>query len=175
MASISPKMSSAERRSIAFTSWVHSISRGPRIGVSQVSCGFLHRTNSVKFRIRAVAETFELGKDKPNPVAVFAAVFQFCHHARDNGLLRVDESLQVVIVIHKHGLSQLPFSSRLWLTRNTCPSGWRKCISRTCQGMLLGGNVTSSPAATHCLCIESTSSTHTDIHTPLSLTSSPSF
>ena len=71
--------------------------------MSQVSCGFLHRNNSVKFRIRAVAETFELGKDKPNPVAVFAAVFQFCHHARDNGLLRVDESLQVVIVIHKHG------------------------------------------------------------------------
>src|SRR5438309_6403510 len=53
-------------------------------------------------------------------------------------------------------------------TRNTWPSGWRRCISRTFHGISVGGNVTSSPAATHCLCISSTSSTQTDIQTPLS-------
>jgi hypothetical protein len=40
--------------------------------------------------------------------------------------------------------------------------------------MSSGGKVTSSPAATHCLWTSSTSSTHTDIHTPLSAVSSPS-
>ena len=40
--------------------------------------------------------------------------------------------------------------------------------------MSFGGNVTSSPTATHCLWTSSTSSTHTDIHTPLSAVSSPS-
>jgi hypothetical protein len=39
--------------------------------------------------------------------------------------------------------------------------------------MSSGGKVTSSPAATHCLWTSSTSSTHTDIHTPLSAVSSP--
>src|SRR5205814_652816 len=65
-------------------------------------------------------------------------------------------------------------SSSPLLTRNTWPSGWRTCISRTFQGMSVGGNVTSRPAATHCLCTASTSSTQTDIHTPLSHSSSPS-
>jgi hypothetical protein len=37
------------------------------------------------------------------------------------------------------------------LTRNTCPSACRTCISRTFQGMSVGGKVTSSPAATQCL------------------------
>src|SRR5580704_11711527 len=60
------------------------------------------------------------------------------------------------------------------LTRNTCPSGCRKCISRAFHGMFVGGKVTSNPAATHCLWTSSTSSTHTDIHTPLSAVSSPS-
>src|SRR5467141_4172643 len=59
-------------------------------------------------------------------------------------------------------------------TRNTCPSGCRTCISRTFHGMFVGGKVTSSPAATHSLWTSSTSSTHTDIHTPLSAVSSPS-
>ncbi len=36
-------------------------------------------------------------------------------------------------------------------TRNTCPSGCRRCISRTFHGMSVGGKVTSSPAATHCV------------------------
>ena len=54
------------------------------------------------------------------------------------------------------------------LTRNTCPSGWRGFISRTFHGMLVGGNVISNPAAMQCLCISSTSSTQTDIQTPLS-------
>src|SRR5215471_9020470 len=58
--------------------------------------------------------------------------------------------------------------------RNTWPSGWRRCISRTFHGILVGGNVTSKPAATQCLCISSTSSTQTDIQTPLSPCSSPS-
>src|SRR6202035_5406250 len=40
--------------------------------------------------------------------------------------------------------------------------------------MLVGRNVTSNPAATHRLWTSSTSSTHTDIHTPLSAVSSPS-
>src|SRR5258708_21816792 len=43
------------------------------------------------------------------------------------------------------------------LTRNTCPSGWRRCISRTFHGMSVGGEVTSNPAATHCLWTSSTS------------------
>src|SRR5260370_17529370 len=60
------------------------------------------------------------------------------------------------------------------LTRNTCPSGCRTCISRTLHGMSVGGKVTSSPAATHCLWTSSTSSTHTDIHVPLSAVWSPS-
>src|SRR5260370_27753010 len=34
--------------------------------------------------------------------------------------------------------------------------------------MSVGGKVTSSPVATHCLWTSSTSSTQTDIHTPLS-------
>jgi len=54
------------------------------------------------------------------------------------------------------------------LTRNTWPSGWRRCISRTFHGILVGGNVISSPAVRQCLCISSTSSTQTDIQTPLS-------
>ena len=36
------------------------------------------------------------------------------------------------------------YSLRLWmslLTRNTWPSGWRKCISRTFHGMSVGGKV----------------------------------
>src|SRR6266404_6096749 len=60
------------------------------------------------------------------------------------------------------------------LTRKTCPSGCRTCISRTFHGISAGGNVTSSPAATHCLWTSSTSLTHTDIQTPLSAVSSPS-
>jgi len=60
------------------------------------------------------------------------------------------------------------------LTRKTCPSGCRTCISRTFHGMSSGGKVTSSPAATHCLWTSSTSLTHTDIQTPLSAVSSPS-
>src|SRR5882762_2350494 len=60
------------------------------------------------------------------------------------------------------------------LTRNTCPSGCRTCISLTLHGMFVGGKVTSSPAATHSLWTSSTSSTHTDIQTPLSAVSSPS-
>jgi hypothetical protein len=60
------------------------------------------------------------------------------------------------------------------LTRNTCPSGCLTCISRTCHGISPGGKVTSSPAATHCLWTSSTSSTHTDIQTPLSAVSSTS-
>src|ERR1700731_1319257 len=60
------------------------------------------------------------------------------------------------------------------LTRKTCPSGCRTCISRTFHGMSAGGKVTSSPAATHCLWTSSTSLTHTDIQTPLSAVSSPS-
>ena len=59
------------------------------------------------------------------------------------------------------------------LTRNTCPSGCRTCISRTFHGILVGGNVTSNPAATQCMWISSTSSTHNDIHTPLSAVWSP--
>ena len=51
-------------------------------------------------------------------------------------------------------------------TRNTWPSGWRRCISRTFHGISVSGNVISSPAATQCLCISSTSSTQTDIQTP---------
>src|SRR5690242_7921137 len=39
--------------------------------------------------------------------------------------------------------------------------------------MSVGGNVTSSPAATHCLWTSSASATHTDIHAPLSAVSSP--
>ena len=39
--------------------------------------------------------------------------------------------------------------------------------------MSVGGKVTSTWAATHCLWTSSTSSTHTDIHTPLSAVSSP--
>src|SRR5882762_754767 len=58
-------------------------------------------------------------------------------------------------------------------TRNTCPSGCRRCISRTFHGILVGGKVMSSPAATHCLWTSSTSSTQTDIHAPLSAVSSP--
>src|SRR5882762_4623405 len=60
------------------------------------------------------------------------------------------------------------------LTRKTCPSGCRTCISRTFHGISAGGNATSSPAATHCLWTSSTSLTHTDIQTPLSAVSSPS-
>jgi hypothetical protein len=34
--------------------------------------------------------------------------------------------------------------------RKTWPSGWRTCISRTFQGMSVGGQVTSSPCARQC-------------------------
>src|SRR5262245_47822791 len=69
----------------------------------------------------------------------------------------------------------LPYSSSSPLPiRNTCPSGCRRCISRTLHGMLVGGNVTSRPAATHSLCTASTSSTQTDIQAPLSAVWSPS-
>lgn len=57
--------------------------------------------------------------------------------------------------------------------RNTCPSGCRTCISRAFHGISVGGNVTSKPAATHCLCTSSTLSTAIHIHTPLSAVSSP--
>ena len=67
-----------------------------------------------------------------------------------------------------------PYPPMPLLTRNTCPSGCRTCISRVFHGMSVGGKTTSSPAATHCLWTSSTSSTHTDIHTPLSAVSSRS-
>jgi hypothetical protein len=65
-------------------------------------------------------------------------------------------------------------SSRPLLTRNTCPSGCRRCISRTLHGMSVGGKAMSSPAAKHCLWTSSTSSTQTDIQAPLSAVWSPS-
>ncbi len=71
-------------------------------------------------------------------------------------------------------LALKPYSPMPLLTRNTCPSGCRTCISRVFHGMSVGRKVTFSPAATHCLWTSSTSSTHTDIHTPLSAVSSPS-
>src|SRR5512132_3072704 len=36
------------------------------------------------------------------------------------------------------------------LIRNTCPSGWRTCISRTFHGMSVGGQVTSIPCSRQC-------------------------
>src|SRR5580704_17248768 len=65
-------------------------------------------------------------------------------------------------------------SSLPLLIRNTCPSGCRTCVSRTPHGVSVGGKVTSSLDETHSLSTSSTSSTHTDIHTPLSAASSPS-
>src|SRR5262249_52159009 len=56
----------------------------------------------------------------------------------------------------------------------TCPSGCRTCISRTFQGMSVGGQVISKPCSRQRRCTASTSSTHIDIHTPLSAESSPS-
>lgn len=70
--------------------------------------------------------------------------------------------------LHSHAALRMPL-----LIRKTCPSGWRTCISRTFHGMFVGGNTISTPAATHSLWTSSTSSTHTDIHTPLSAVSSP--
>ena len=64
-------------------------------------------------------------------------------------------------------------SSTPSLTRKPCPSGCRTCISRTFHGMSVGGKVTSSSAAKHCLWTSSTSSTQTDIQAPLSAVSSP--
>lgn len=66
----------------------------------QIGRGLLHRSNSIEFRIRTVTETFDLGKDEPNPVAVFATLFELCDNAVNDGLLRIDETLQVVFVIH---------------------------------------------------------------------------
>jgi hypothetical protein len=60
------------------------------------------------------------------------------------------------------------------LTRNTCPSGCRTCISRTFQGMSVGGKVTSTRADKQSLWTSSTSSTQIDIQTPWSKLSSPS-
>ena len=50
-----------------------------------------------------------------------------------------------------HAAFETHSSAMPLVTRNTCPSGCRTCISRTFQGMLVGGKVTSSPAVTHCL------------------------
>src|SRR5271167_2182132 len=89
------------------------------------------------------------------------------------------QSRQVVVTSPLHSLppqiSQFYFlGSNPRPTRNTCPSGCRRCISRTFHGISVGGNVISSPAAMQCLYISSTSSTQTDIQTPLSPSSSPS-
>jgi len=42
-------------------------------------------------------------------------------------------------------------SFRPFPMRNTCPSGCRTCISRTFQGMSVGGQVTSMPCVRHSL------------------------
>ena len=42
-----------------------------------------------------MSKAFELGKDKPHPVAALTAVSEFRDHAGYNVLLRIDESLQV--------------------------------------------------------------------------------
>src|SRR6476646_6204387 len=103
---------------------------------------------------------------------MLAALLQLRENAGIDVLLRIDKSLQVKWIVHV-----LPWPvARDWpqsspiprLTRNTCPSGWRNYMSRTFHAMLVGGNVTSSPAATHAVCTASTSSTQTDIQTPLS-------
>src|SRR5882757_4861591 len=73
------------------------------------------------------------------------------------------DNLHSLLVLNPYPTCSMPL-----LTRNTCPSGCRKCISRTFHGMLVGGKVTSSPPATHSLWTASTSSTHNDIQTPLS-------
>src|SRR6185437_13847575 len=79
----------------------------------QVNNGFLHRSNSIEFRIRAVTKTFQLRKDKPNPVTVFSAPFELCDDAVNDGLLRIYEALQIVIVSHNRGQTSLSSSSRL--------------------------------------------------------------
>src|SRR5688572_32153936 len=48
------------------------------------------------------------------------------------------------------------------LIRKTCPSGCRTCISRTCHGMSVGGQVTSRPCSVQCRYTASTSSTQID-------------
>ena len=45
-------------------------------------------------------KAFELGKDKPHPVAALTALFEFCDNAGDNVLLRIDKPFQVVGVVH---------------------------------------------------------------------------
>lgn len=46
-----------------------------------------------------MAKAFQLGKYEPNPVATFATLFKFCDYAVKDGLLRVDEALQVASIV----------------------------------------------------------------------------
>src|SRR5215467_5608170 len=54
------------------------------------------------------------------------------------------------IRLRDHEHLPLTVHPRAWLIRKTCPSGWRTCISRTFQGISVGGQVTSSPCDIQC-------------------------
>lgn len=62
----------------------------------EVSGGFLHRSNPKEFSIRAVAKAFELGKNKPDPMTAFAALFQFFNYSGNNLLLRINKTLKII-------------------------------------------------------------------------------
>jgi hypothetical protein len=64
--------------------------------VRKIGFGFVDTSNRVFLGRRARAETFDLGKNEPHPMGFLLAGLQFVPDLAVDGVLRVDEALQVV-------------------------------------------------------------------------------
>src|SRR5262249_33965598 len=103
----------------------------------QVRPCFAQRRNAKELGRGTSAKTFHLRKDEPNPVPVLASLLEFGQHSRKHRFLGVNKSLETIRIRSVcHKVPNISFYSS-WcspqLTRKTCPSGWRRCISRTFQ------------------------------------------
>ncbi|MNP04110.1 hypothetical protein D3C76_960160 [compost metagenome] len=68
--------------------------------MGQIGQGLLAVRNGVAAGHLAVAQAFKLGKDEPHPVAVLMAGAQLGNGAFEGRFLGIDETLQVVGVMH---------------------------------------------------------------------------
>jgi hypothetical protein len=69
----------------------------------QIDGGFLQGSDSEEIGLRGPSEAFELRKNKPHPMSAFAAAFEFRDHAGEDGVLRIDKTLQIVGFVHVRG------------------------------------------------------------------------
>ena len=99
-----------ERPSTRSTSRVHQ-SR-PKHRVIQIRRSFLSRNDAECLRHGAVAQAPQLREDEPYPVAPFSASPKFRAYLREDRILGIDETLQVVRIVF--------FGSRHLCSRGPC-------------------------------------------------------